>query len=108
MYSGFQPVQTSACQAPMKIAVATSFGHIAAHARRESAGRDDRALNRTSSSSMSVVAVATGGLLSQPIGDRRGQRCDLGRVNPAGSRDLNVEELGDAARPAREQHDAIT
>ena len=90
-YSGFQlAARRTICQPPTTMAIARSFGQVAAQAfcqngARRTVDRRRRAVGVSSRSRS--VATATGALLAELVGDRRGERRDLGRVDAAGPRD---------------------
>src|SRR5215218_1479880 len=119
-YSGFQPLHTTSCQTTSTSATASSFGHAAAQMRAARLGpggstvsswsRPDSSRSSKSvraASPFSVVAMPAH-LLSQLVGDCRGEVGHGVRLDAPGPRDHD-RELGDhPPGPAREQHDPVT
>src|SRR5712692_835752 len=94
----------------MKSASAASFGHSHDHTRRAPCGRSGTStVSTTSSTSRATgsVAIRTH-LLLEAFGDAACHDCQLGRVEAPRSRQVDLELLSDAARPAREDKDAVT
>src|SRR5216684_3330656 len=93
----------------MKSANAASFGQSHDHTRRAPCGRSGTStVSRTSSTSRATGSVAIRAhLLLQTFGDAACHDRQLGRVEAPRSRQVDLELLSDAARPAREDKDAV-
>src|SRR5436309_11748339 len=94
----------------MKSASAASFGHSHDHTRLAPCGRSGTSTvsGTTSSASCTTGSVAIRAhLLLQAFGDAARHDGQLGRVEAARSRQIDLELLSDSARPAREDKDAV-
>src|SRR5438128_6911524 len=92
----------------MTIAMASSLGQVAFHARRPyAAPRFAVGIASVWARSRSV-ATATAHLLAELVGDGRGQGRYLGRVDAPGPGDRDVVDGGHSTGPARKQHHAVT
>src|SRR5947208_16529269 len=94
----------------MKSASAASFGHSHDHNRLMPCGRSGTSTVSGASSSTSCTAGSVAiraHLLLQAFGDAARYHRQLGRVEAAGSRQVDLELLSHAARPAREDPDPV-
>src|SRR5947209_12597419 len=73
MYSGFQPVHTTTCQAPKNSPTASSFGQAAAQSDAARPGPRRLMSARAGDSMASAVTVAICYLGTEPVGDRGGE-----------------------------------
>src|SRR5438477_9908553 len=91
----------------MTIAIASSFGQVAFHARRPYAAARVVVGIASAWARSRSVATATAHLLAELVGDGRSQGRHLGRVDAPGPRDRDVVDGGHSTGSAREQHHAV-
>src|SRR5207253_9336143 len=103
------------CQRKSRTPKAASLGHDADHARRRALGAGATGTSRASSpassrsrlSELSVLGLVVGmpaHLLSQALGDLAGHGGHLGRLEAAGTFEVD-RELGDDATGAAREHE---